>query len=326
MSRRAPSHRCARAVLALAVGATSLVGLAQASAAPPAIVITGVSPAIVEADVPDAFGITLSGKGFGRDTVVKFDGCTETPVVVPPSTVTATKLVVKPPSCGAGPVDVVVTKGAGTSAPSSRLKGKLTFLKTPTIVPAAPASSVTPATGSWAGGSTASVELVDDVPRKAVVQVLVDAGGVVRRVPAKVDAANAKRVTFKVPASQPGVQADVAVIVAGIQSKTEKAQFTYVSTIRTSPAAWVKGAAAPAVKVDGAGFTKEATVEICGVEAPLAAGTLPTARTLVVTPPAWADLAGKVDADKGGVCTVQVTVGGVVSAITAGSTFTYAAY
>lgn len=84
--------------------------------------------------------------------------------------------------------------------------------------------------------------------------------------------------------------------------------------------------ASPAVKIDGAGFTEEATVEICGVQAPLAAGTLPTARTLVVTPPAWADLTGKVDADKGGVCTVQVTVGGVVSAITAGSTFTYAAY
>ena len=124
----------------------------------------------------------------------------------------------------------------------------------------------------------------------------------------------------------PGVAADIAVSVAGILSDVAKGQLTYVSTIRTTPAVWVKGAAAPAVKVDGAGFTKEAKVEICGAPAQLAAGTPPTAKTLVVTPPSWADLTEEVDPDKGGVCTVRVTVGDVVSAITAGSTFTYAAH
>lgn len=330
MSRPAPSHRSARAVLALAVGATSVVGLAHASAAPPAVTfaVTGVSPSIVEADVPDAFGITLSGKGFGRDTVVRLEGCAETPVVVPPSTVTATKLVVKPPKCPAGTVDVVVTKGTGATAATSTLPRRLTFLKTPAVAPAvAPApTAVVPGTASWAGGSVAALRVVDDLPAKAPVQVLFTTGGVTRAVPAKADATDAKRVVFKVPAGQPGAQPEIAVSVAGIRSEAVSAQFTYVSTIRTSPAAWVKGAAAPAVKVDGAGFTKDAKVSICGVDAPLAAGKVPTAKTLVVIPPAWTAVSDGVDPDQGGVCTVQVTVGDVVSTITAGSTFTYAAY
>ena len=330
MSRRARSHSSTRAVLALAVGATSLVGLAQASAAPPVVTfaVTGVSPSIVEADVPDAFGITLSGKGFGRDTVVKLEGCAENPVVVPPSTVTATKLVVKPPKCPAGTVDVVVTKGTGTTVVSSTLQRRLTFLKTPALAPAvAPATtSVVPGTGSWAGGSVATLDVVDDLPAKAAVQVLLTTGGVTRAVPAKTDATNAKRVVFKVPAGQPGAQPEIAVSVAGIRSEPVPAQFTYVSTIRTSPAAWVKGAQAPTVKIDGAGFSSAATVTICGERASLVAGKTST-KTLVVTPPTWAQLDGKgVTADAGGVCTVQVTVGDVVSAITAGSTFTYAAY
>jgi hypothetical protein len=251
--------------------------------------------------------------------------------------VTATKLVVRPPSCAPGTHSITITEG-DAALPTSTLAGKLTFLATPRIVvPAAPvgdepgatpapaAKAITPATGPWSGGTVASLQVVEDLPAKAAVQVLFTADGVTRTVPGKVDAKDLRRIGFKVPAGVPGVLPDVAVGVFGVLSDPVKRQFEHVSTIRTTPAVWVKGAAAPAVKVDGAGFTSAATVTICGQPAPLVAGKA-TAKSLVVTPPAWSAVAPAVDAEAGGVCTVQVTVGTVVSAVTAGSTFTYAAH
>ena len=323
MPRSPLSPRPVRAVLALAVGATSLVGLTHASAGPQAAyAVTGVSPAYVEADVDDAFGITLTGKGFTRRTKVTFSKCEGPVTTVAPSTVTATKLVVKPPKCAAGVQDITVAEGAATT---STLSGRLTFLSAPEVVPGTgEAKAVTPGAGPWAGGTPASLDVVDPLPAKAAVQVLFTSDGVTKAVPGK--AVSPKRVSFKVPAGLPGGTPEVAVGVFGILSKPVEKAFTYVSTIKTSPAVWVKGAPAPAVKVDGAGFTKDAEVTICGKAAPLSATRPPTSKSLVVTPPAWSAVASAVEPDAGGVCTVQVTVGTVVSAVTAGSTFTYAAH
>lgn len=332
MSRSTTSRRHVRAVLAVAVGATSLVGLTHASAAPPAAAtyaVTGVSPAYAEAGVDDAFGITLTGKGFTRKTRVRFSACDKDVPAVAPTSVTATKLVVKPPNCAPGVQNIVVTEGTATT-PTSTLTGRFTFLAKPEIaVPTAvsgaePVRAVAPGTGPWSGGTAASLELVDDLPAKAAVQVLFTSGGVTKAVAGK--ATSGKRIAFKVPAGVPGVEPDIAVSVFGILSEPVEDQFLHVSTIKVSPAVWVKGAPAPSVKIDGAGFTQDAKVTICGQDAPFAAGKAPTAKTLVVTPPAWAAVTPAVDPVAGGVCTVQVTVGSVVSAITAGSTFTYAAF
>jgi len=328
MSRTPLPRRPVRAVLALTVGAASLVGLSQASAAPPAPVtfaVTGVSPAYVEAGVGDAFGVTLTGKGFTRDTRVDFSGCDGVPV--PPATVTATKLVVRPPNCAAGVKDITISKtvgGATVTAPA--LKGKLTFLAQPTIAPGtAPATAVTPGTGSWSGGATASLRVAADLPAKSAVQVLFTTDGVTRAVAAKPDAVDARKVSFKVPPGVPGGTPRIAVSVFGILSAPLDAQFRYVSTIKTSPAVWVKDAARPTLKVDGAGFTASSTVTVCGLAAPLAEGKAPTAKSLQVTPPEWSALPAGAQAS-GTVCTVQVTTGSEVSTTTAGSTFTYAAY
>lgn len=330
MSRSAPSRRPVRVVLALAVGATSLVGLAHAAAAPAAAVtyaVTGVSPAYVEAGVGDAFGITLTGKGFTRRTKVTFSACAKDGATVAPTTATATKLVVKPPSCPAGPQDVVVSEDGADPAKTATLAGRFTFLDRPVVQALTPApAAVAPATGPWSGGTVATVTVEDPVPAKATVQVLLTTAGGTRPAPGKVDAANARRISFKVPPGVPGAKASVAVGVFGIVSEPVADLFTYQSTIRTTPNVWVKDAPAPTVKVDGAGFgAGTPAVTICGAPAPLVAGKAPTDKTLYVTPPAWSAATG-VDADRGGVCTVQVTVGSVVSAVTAGSTFTYAAY
>ena len=329
MSRPAPSHRPVRAVLALAVAATSLVGLSQASAAPPAPVtyaVSGVSPAYVEADVDDAFGVTLSGKGFTRKTRVKFGTCPEGKAVAP-STLTATKLVVQPPTCAAGPQDITVSEAGVTPVQTATLRGRFTFLAKPVVEALAPSTTaVTPASGPWSGGTTATVTVKADVPAKAPVQVLVTTAGGTKAVPGKVATGNARTVSFTLPPGAPGAKASVAVGVFGIASDSVPDLFTYRSTIKTSPGVWVKGAVAPTVKIDGAGFAKGTpVVTICGAAAPLVAGKAPTDRTLHVTPPAWAPTG--VDADEGGVCTVTVAVtGGETSTITAGSTFTYAAF
>ncbi len=321
MSRRAPSSRPVRVGVALTVGAASLIGATQAHAAPPAgFSLKSVSPAHVEAGVDDAFGVTLVGKGFTRDTTVKFGSCTGAAVVVPPTTVTATKLVVKPPNCGPGTVDVTVVKGSGGTPPTSVLKGKLTFHAKPQV---AATDAVSPSKASWAGGASATLTLVGDLPPKAAAQVLLTTGGSTKAVSAKADPGNAKRLVFKIPPGLPGSEPSVAVSVFGIASDPVDKQLAYVSTIKTTPAVWVKGAPAPTVRVAGAGFGKGTpTVTICDEPAPLVAGVAPTDRTLLVTPPAW-----PAGGDDGRVCTVKVVVaGGETSVVSAGSTFTYAAY
>ena len=322
MSRRTRFRFPVRAVLALMVGAASLVGLGQAAAAPPAtFAVTGVSPSYVEAESASPFGVTLSGKGFTRATVVEFGGCTDDGLVVPPTSATATKLVVKPPKCAVGPVDLTVTNGAASAV----LKGKFAFLAPPVVEALAPATdAVLPVSGPWTGGTAATVTVKDDVPAKAVVQVLVTTDeGVTKPVAGKVEAGNAKRIAFKVPPGTPGDTPSVAVSVFGIASEPVAELFTYRSTVKTTPNAWVKGAVAPSLKVDGAGFGKGTpTVTVCGVAAPLVTGKAPTDKSLLVTPPAWSAVAAAgVDVDNGGVCTVKVAVaGGETSVITGGST------
>lgn len=324
------TRRPVRAVLALTVGAASLVGLGQAAAAPPVTyAVTGVSPAYVEAGVDDAFGVTLAGKGFTRKTRVHFTPCGKDGTTVAPTTVTAAKLVVRPPNCEAGPQDITVTEGTATT-PTSTLRARFRFVPTPVVEAVAPATTaVLPDSGSWSGGSAATVTVKDDLLAKAVVQVRFTRDGVTRAVPGKVDPGNLKRIAFKVPPGVPGGRPEVAVSVFGILSERVPDLFTYRSTIRTSPAVWVKGAPAPAVKVDGAGFAAgPVAVTVCGVEAARVAGKPLTDRTVFVTPPSWEQVAAAgVDATEGGVCTVRVAVtGGETSVLTAGSTFTYAAY
>lgn len=328
MPRTPSPRRPVRAVLALTVGAASLVGLAQASAAPPVTyALTGASPATVEADVSDGFGVTLTGKGLTRRTRVTFGTCAGGPVV--PSVLSPTKLVVRPPSCAAGPQDLTVTEDGATS-PRSTLTGKFTFLAKPVVEALEGATAaVQPAAGPWSGGTAATVTVKDPVPAKAPVQVLLTTAGVTKPVPGKVDATNTRKIAFKVPAGAPGGKPEIAVSTFGITSEAVADLFTYRSTIKTTPNVWVRDTAAPTVKVDGAGFGRGTpVVTICGVEAPLVAGKAPTDKSLLVTPPAWSAVTSAgVHAEAGGVCTVRVAVpGGETSVVTAGSTFTYAAH
>ena len=321
MSRTALTRRPVRAVLALTVTAASLVGLGQAAAAPPvAYAVTGASPAYVEAGVSDGFGVTLTGKGFTRKTRVRFGSCPAGAAVVP-SVLSATKLVVQPPSCAAGPQDLVVSELGATPPQTSTLTGTFAFLAKPVV------ETLAPAAGSWSGGTTATVTVEDPVPARATVQVLLTTAGVTKPVPGKVDATNARKIALKVPAGVPGAKPEIAVSTFGIASDAVPGLFTYRSTIKTSPNVWVRDTPAPTVKVDGLGFSKGTpAVTICGVAAPLVAGRAPTDKTLLVTPPAWSAATG-VDPAAGGTCTVRVSVGGgETSTITAGSTFTYAAH
>ena len=324
MSRTALSRRPVRAVLALTIATASLVGLGQAAAAPPVTyAVTGVSPAYVEALATDGYGVTLTGKGFTRRTRVTFGTCGGDPVV--PSVLSATKLVVRPPSCAAGPQDLVIAED-GAASTTARLTGKFAFLAKPVV---ATTAAVVPAAGPWSGGTAATVTVQDPVPAKATVQVLLTTAGVTKPVPGKVDATNARKIAFKVPAGVPGATPEIAVSTFGIASDAVADLFTYRSTVKTTPNVWVRDTPAPTVKVDGLGFGKGTpTVTICGVAAPLVTGKAPTDKTLLVTPPAWSALAeAGVDAEAGGVCTVRVSVaGGETSTITAGSTFTYAAH
>lgn len=320
--------RTARLLLAGAVAATTLAGVGAASAddANP-WALTSAGPAYLSTVAPAK--VTLTGKGFKTTTVVTFTDCVADPATaVPASGATVdpkgTKLTVTPPACLATrkPRIRVVTDGI---ADSTRVlyNSKITYVEKPVVVAVSP---VSPATGPWTGGTSATVTLAHAPVDKAVVQVRLGQGASAKSVPAKVTADDPKRFTFKTPPGFPGTAA-ATVTVFGIASDEVAAAFDYASTIKTSPSSWVTSAPAPLVKVSGAGFGTDSgkvVVTVCGKAVEASAVKAVTATSITFTPPVLTapELPGGL-----GACTVAVEVaGGKKSLVTAGSTFTYAAY
>jgi hypothetical protein len=319
--------RTSRLLLAGAVGATTLVGVGAASAddANP-WALTAAAPAYLSTVSPAK--VTLTGKGFRTTSAVTFTDCAADRTQAVPATGASvdpkgTRLTVTPPVCVAGskPRIRVVTDGI---ADSTRVlyNSKITYVAKPVLLAVAP---VSPAKGPWTGGTPATATFQSAPVDKAVVQIRLGVGTAARSVPAKVSADDPRTFVFTTPPGVPGT-AQASATVFGIASD-EVAGFTYESTIKTTPASWVTSAPAPLVKVTGAGFgtdPSKVTVTVCGKAVDAGAVRSVTDRSVSFTAPTLTapELPGG-----HGACTVAVEVaGGHRSLVTAGSTFTYAAY
>lgn len=131
----------------------------------------------------------------------------------------------------------------------------------------------------------------------------------------------------------------------GVKSAESVDVFNVKSSIKVTPNVFVKGATAPKLVISGLGFKPAGTastapvVKVCGVTATATTGKTATDTAIYVDAPAFAAVTagatGVVDATTGGVCMVTVSVDAdgtgtgtttVDSVVTAGSTFTYAAF
>ena len=106
-------------------------------------VVSSVSP--TAGPLAGATTVTVLGSGFTSVKAVKFGGATATHLKV----VSAAKLTVSAPSHASGTVDVQVTTAKGTSAVSAH--DQYAYVATPSV------SSVSPPTGTTAGGTTVTV-------------------------------------------------------------------------------------------------------------------------------------------------------------------------
>jgi hypothetical protein len=257
---------------------------ADAKSATKAAAYTYAAPAPTLASLSPASGaaaggtsVTLTGTGFAGAATVTFGGAAATGVTVASSTsVTATT-----PAHAAGAVDVVLTIG-GTPL---TLAGAYTY--TSAGFPAPTLTTVAPATGDVAGGT--SVTLTGTGFRSGAT---VTFGGAAA---SNVVVATATSVTCTTPAHAAGA-VDVVLTSNDSQSATKASGFTYTATTAAPAIASLNPASGPAdggtsVTIAGTGFAAGALVRFGGVAA--ACDPITSAITVTCTTPAHS--AGKVD-------------------------------
>ena len=341
--------RKTHAAKALALAATlagSVLGLAgSAQAADPAI--TAVGPA--KASTTAAATMTIKGTGFTsaiqsivfneKSVTTSLYTCKATPIVVSASLMYVTK----PASgCANGVQKVEMHNVAAPTAATSlvgtafnpTLATATTTFATPTTI-----ASVSPTAGSVFGGTVVTVTVGSTVSTPALTATL---GG---KPLASIKVTGATTFTGIVPAGTSAATADLVVTTNGVPSAANTS-FSYKQALKVSPA-FAPLATPGEIVITGVGLKPSGgtvAVTVCGAAAtPVAVSTTKpyTDVKMYVTAPTAAAVvaAGKTGfATSGGACDVKVTidangatadaVGQVnpASVLTAGSTFTYAAY
>ena len=235
-----------------------------ASAAPPTI--SGLTP--TSGTIAGATRVTISGTGFASGAAVTFGGAAATSV----SVITSRTISARTPAHAAGPVDVAITNRDGQSATRT---AAFTFLA------AAPAvSSVSPSTGSTAGGTLLTLS-----GSGFLAGATVSVGG---SAATAVSVVSASTITATTPPHAAGVVSIVVTNVDG-RSGTRSSAFTYVSpaappTIANLSPTSGSTAGGTRVTIAGSGFASGATVTIGGTTATSVSVT--NAASISVTTPA----------------------------------------
>lgn len=253
--------------------------------------VTGISPSAASTGAGGSitlFGIDLDGSDVGTSTTATIGGSALTGLtVVDANTITGTK-----PAGSEGIVDVVVTTTEGTST----LADAFTYLASPPTI-----SSISPSTGSTAGGTTFTIAGTGLTTGTSVTIGGAAVSGLAF--------ASATSMTGLTPAGSVGAQDVVVTNAAGTATLT--GGFTYtVSAPTLSGVSPASGSAGGSIVIFGSAFVAGTTVTIGGT--PLVGLAIQSQGTITGTIPAGA---GTVD--------VVVTNANGTSMLTGG--FTYAA-
>src|SRR5436190_8433850 len=228
--------------------------------------VSGVSPASGSSSGGTA--VTITGTGFAAGATVTIGGNAATGVTV----VNSTSITATTPAHAAGGVGVTVTNAdsqSGTAATAF------------TYVPPAPAiGSVTPASGSTAGGTAVTITGANFAAGAAVTIGGVAATGI--------SVVNSTTITAATPAHAAGV-VNVTVTNADSQSATLTNGFIYAApppTVTTVAPASGSTNGGTALTISGSGFLTGATVTVGGTAA--TAVTVVNSSTITATTPAHA--------------------------------------
>jgi len=238
----------------------------------PAPTVSTISPATGTAAGGTA--VTITGTGFLAGTTIKLGGTAATGVNVASSTsITATT-----PAHTAGAVNVVVTN---TDSQSGTLANGYTYTN-----PAPTVSTISPATGAAAGGTSVTITGTGFLTGATVKLGGTTATGVT--------VVSSTSITATTPAHAAGA-VDVVVTNTDAQSGTLPGGFTYASnpapTVTMISPATGAAAGGTAVTITGTGFLTGATVKLGGTAA--TGVTLVSSTSITATTPAHA--AGAVD-------------------------------
>ena len=242
---------------------------------------------------------TLSGSGFVPGTTVTIGGVAATSI----SITNSTTLTGNTPAYASGSLakDVVVNNGAGTATLSN---GFTYTASAPTV------SSITPSTGSTAGGTSVTISGTQFVPGTTVT-----IGGVAAT---SVSVTNSTTLTATTPAYVSGSLTKDVVVNNGVSSATLSNGFTYSASAPTvSSITPNSGTAAggTSVTVNGTNFAPGTTVTIGGVSA--TGISVSNSTTLAAITPAY--VSGSLVAD------VVVNNGTGSATLTGGFTYTVGA-
>ena len=195
----------------ITAGGTSATGSSDRFSYSPAPTVTGVSPSTGPTD--GGTTVSITGTGFTGATAVKFSATTASYTVNSSTSITATS-----PAGGTGTVDIRVTTVGGTSASTSA--DSFTYLA------AAGIGSVSPESGSVAGGQSVTITGTDFT---SVADTTVTFGGTA----GTVTAVTGDSITVTTPAVDNGGTVDVVVTTTG-GSATASMAYTYVGSLSMS--------------------------------------------------------------------------------------------
>lgn len=215
----------------------------------PAPTISSISPN--SGSTAGGTGVTISGTGFLGGATVTIGGTSATNVVV----VSSTSITASTPAHSAGAVNVVVTN---TDSQAATLTNGYTYLN-----PAPTVTSISPSSGSTAGGTSVSISGTGFLTGASV-----SIGG---SAATNVTVVGSTSITAKTPVHTAGV-ADVVVTNTDAQSGTLSGGFTFtvpnpapsVSSISPSSGLTTGGTA---ITITGTGFLNGATVTLGGTAA-----------------------------------------------------------
>jgi large repetitive protein len=291
LTARSPAHAAGVVdVTVTTVGGTSAIVAGDQFTYPGVPAITGISPG----SGPAGTTVTITGTGFTSASTVSFGGTAGTGVVyVSDTQVTANS----PVSATGGTVDVRVTTIGGTSAVITA--DRYTYSG---VAPSV--SSITPATGTTAGGTTVTITGIGFTSASTV-----SFGGTAGT---SVTFSSATRLTARSPAHAAGVVDITVTTVGGTSANGAGDQFTYIVAPTVTGLSTASGPAGTTVTITGTGFTSGSTVSFGGSTS--TGVTYVSATQITATSPVSAT---------GGTVDVRVTTSGVTSAVVTADRYTY---
>ncbi len=194
--------------------------------------------------------VTITGTGFLGQPIVDFGGTAATNVTL----VSSTQITATSPPNAAGPVDVTVNDLGGTSATSAA--DQFTYLAVPDV------TSVTPAVGPLAGGTTVSISGVGFTGGTTVKFGTLAATNVV--------VASSTELTATSPAESAGTVNVTVTTVGGTSGNSTADQFTYQAPPAVTGVSPASGplAGGTSVTIAGTSFSSATAVDFGGLRQP----------------------------------------------------------